>query len=241
MKVKNINRDSALIEELQTSVSLLKFGLREVQSIRDGKVFYHLMMLTLANGFERLMKVIICLYKTEKSGDYPNKCPWNTKKGHDLNYLLDMILSECFSEKYLACSGVASTDLDFLKNDQRLKDFVSIISSFGQSARYYNLDLFFTDKKTKTLSPEGEWNKLKKLIIEERPELKSEIFSGNNIDLNMINEVTTKEIVIKLEKFARALARLFTLGDISEQAKRLSPIVYDFLTLRNEQLGERKY
>lgn len=240
MEIYNMKRAIALIEELETSISLIKYGLREIQSIRNNKVFYHLLMLTLASGFERLMKVIILLYKTEKDASYPKECPWDINNGHNLTVLKKFILKECFSEKYLACSGVANTDLDFLKNDQRLNEFVNIISNFGKSARYYNLDLYI-GKTVKTLSPEREWKKLEKLIIEEQPEQKRKILLDNNINMDAYYKIITKEIVIKFERLARALSRLFTLGGMSEKAKQLSPIVSDFIELRDKDLGEKRY
>jgi hypothetical protein len=56
-----IQQDLALLSELDTSIQLLQVGCREVQSIDGGNAFYHVAMLSLANGLERLLKATICL------------------------------------------------------------------------------------------------------------------------------------------------------------------------------------
>ena len=56
-----VQQDLALLKELEIAIRLLQIGCREVQNNDGTNTFYHLAMLTLANGFERFMKVIICL------------------------------------------------------------------------------------------------------------------------------------------------------------------------------------
>ncbi len=74
-----------LLEELRIAIGLLKGGLRELQHIDGANDFYHLPLLILSSGFERLMKVIICFHSHETNGSYPPKFPWlEGKHGHDL-------------------------------------------------------------------------------------------------------------------------------------------------------------
>lgn len=82
-----IEREVALHDELLTAVKLIKIGIKEVRNIDGGNDFYHLLMLTLASGIERLMKVIICFHIIETTGTFPSSYPWEVKKkkkGHDL-------------------------------------------------------------------------------------------------------------------------------------------------------------
>lgn len=233
---KENHRELALIQELETSVLLIKYGLRELQTVNGGKHFYHVPMLTLANGFERLMKVIICLSLSENQGCYPNEYPWDKNKkvnGHDLEFLLSYITESCFS------SGTPNADVDFLNNNERLKKFVRLLSNFGMSSRYYNLDVY-KGRKTETESPQNEWQKLEKQIVQETPGLEQKLLRSNIDDFEALR-IINREIVIMFERLARALSRLFTLGNPSNTARSLSPILADFIKLMNDDLGQINY
>ena len=69
---REIHKTLALDQELLNSVRLIRAGLGQLQNIDGANDFYHLPILTLANGFERFMKVILCFRALEISGRYPS-------------------------------------------------------------------------------------------------------------------------------------------------------------------------
>lgn len=75
-----IEQELSLHDELHTAVRLIKMGLKEVRNIDGGNDFYHPLMLTLASGIERLMKVIICFHILETTGTFPSSYPWEVKE-----------------------------------------------------------------------------------------------------------------------------------------------------------------
>ncbi len=232
-------RKKALIDELETSIKLIKRGLKEVQAIGGGNDFYHILMLTLANGFERLMKVIICLFMFEKDGKFPNKYPWEkNKKGHNLVFLLSYIAENCFYQEYVERIPVAKEDIDYLRNNPQLVAHVAILSKFGTAARYYNLDTI-KGKNAGTSSPKEEWERLEEEIIRENPNWEKELLDDPNLESTY--ERVNTVIVIRFERFARALSRLFTIGWLGEYAKQISGSVYPFLMLMDEELGKKVY
>ena len=234
-----VTRKLALIDELETSIKLIKSGLREIHTIDGGNDFYHILLLTLANGFERLMKVIICLYMYERDGVFPRKYPWDkNRNGHNLVFLLNYIAENCFYEEYVKKIPVAKSDIDYIKNNPKLAKHVEILSGFGKAARYYNLDVI-KGGKPETSSPKEEWMKLEEEIIRENPDWQKEIQDDPNLDLTY--KRVNKEIIIIFERFARSLSRLFTIGRLGGYAKQISGTVYPFLMLMDDSLGENTY
>jgi len=133
---------ASIDEELRTATRLLKAGLRELNKLNATTDFFHLPILLLASGFERLMKTIICCHHLESRGEFPDRGVFPAgKRGHDLVWLLNEITRNCFSGSYLSRIPAAREDITFLKSDQRLRNIVKIRSDFGQSARYYNLNV----------------------------------------------------------------------------------------------------
>ena len=129
-------------EELLTAIRLLKTGLRELNRMTGANDFFHLPILLLASGFERMMKTVICCHHLETTGMYPDRSVFlRGNRGHDLVRLLEHITQQCFSNNYLARIPAAETDINILRNNKKLLNIVRILSDFGQSARYYNLNV----------------------------------------------------------------------------------------------------
>lgn len=235
-----IEQELSLHNELLTAVRLTQMGLKEVRNIDGGNDFYHLLMLTLAGGIERFMKVIICFHILETTGTFPSVYPWEgkkKKKGHDLVFLLGHITTRCFSNDYLRRIPVAKDDIDYLRNDTHVLEIVRILSAFGQSARYYNLDLIKGQKNYG--SPKDEWQKLESIILRKKPDWQKII--DNDLNLDETYKHINQEIIIHLEKFMRALSRLFTIGGLGQKAKQYSSAVFPFVQLSDEQLGKTEY
>lgn len=234
-----IVRNLSLIQELHTAIRLIKAGLGQLQRLDGANDFYHLPILTLSSGFERLMKVLLCLRSQEESGEYPRFCDICPKKtnGHDLVYLLSEIKERCFLEKYKNEIPAAKKDFEYLESRDLLK-FLTILSDFGKSARYYYLNVVL-NKKNDTEAPDKEWGKLETDILMNNPEWRDEFFDSPSSD--QVYAKIANVIVGRLERFARALARLFTIGGISSEAKAHTGMIKDFLFLQDAMLGTTTY
>jgi hypothetical protein len=229
-----------VIEELDVAVKLIKAGFRELQHIDDANDFYHLPFLTLAGGFERLMKIVICLHIHETTGSFPREYPWQRgRQGHDLMWLLDYMVDHCFSSTYLKIP-VAQDDITFLRTDKKIKirSVIRILSSFGQAARYYNLDVIYGQTQG-TDSPEEKWGKLEAEIMQDNSQ--GVVRSQHPSEEIRTFERVNIEIVSMLERFTRALCRLFTIGDLGQKARQVSPIVNQFIKMKDDEFGKIKY
>lgn len=230
----------SLIEEIRTSIALVKKGLGELQRIDGANAFYHLPILLLSSGYERLLKCLLCIASMDAAGKFntlPFK-PWG-REGHDLDILLNNLLAICNKNNYFAKFPAAQADINLLTNNVHLRQIVVLLSEFAQSSRYYNLDVVLeTGKKSK--DPSHGWDDIEKAIIRQRPDIAKRL-SDINDDLDSIYEEINCELVKVLEQFARALARLFVFADLGDFARQASPLVHDFLLLDDAELGTRKY
>jgi len=234
-----VEQNVAVGEEVRTSIKLIEAGLKQLQRIDGANDFYHLPMLLLASGFERLMKTIVCFHTLHERGEYParNAFP-RGRTGHDLTRLLNKITQECFSEAYLNRVPAARQDVEYLRNDSRLRELVRILSDFGQAARYHNLDIVLGGSPT-TLSAEQQWEQVELAILREDDDWAEQLKAPVNTD-KLYKRITT-DLVVRLEMFARALTRLFTIGGLGDEAKRHTGTIQPFLFLRDAELGKRVY
>lgn len=138
----------------------------------------------------------------------------------------------------MACVPAANTDIMFLRSDAKLSAILKILSDFGQSARYYNLNVVM-DEKDPGPSPDQEWQALEMEVLKEDPSgmRRLKIPAERKSIYRQINTGLT----IECEKLARALARLFTIGDLGRQGRRISTYTHHFLFLQDEQLGKNDY
>ena len=225
-------RHFSISDEVDTAGRLIRVGLGALQDTETCRDFLHLPMLVLANGFERLMKVIICFSYHEQHGSYPSI---NKIKGHRLEVLLDNILP-LYTKEFLERSAIKE-DLKFLKKDKLLRSALEILSDFGDKERYYSLDIV-VGQPVHRGSPDDRWGSdVEFAIINQHPEWADQLGNPNND----IPERVAKEIVILFERFTRALSRLFTIGNIGRNAKANSPFLSDFIGTMDRHLGKRKY
>lgn len=226
-------------EELLDSVRLLKVGLRELNKMDASTDFFHLPILLLSTGFERMMKVAICCHHLETDGEFPSRDVFpRGRRGHDLVWLLEYITDKCFTDDYLSKIPAANADISFLRDDARLKSMVQILSSFGQAARYYKLNVVFGDAKPGP-SPDDEWQRLEMQVLQQDPEWTKKL--SDPTQSSSVHLQVNRELTIYCEKWARSLSRLFTIGGLGAQAKQISPHVHHFLCLMDQQLGRTNY
>lgn len=225
-------------EEILTSIRLLQLGLRELQEIGFENDFYHLPLLLLSSGFERLMKCMICLKYFDNNAKFPTSEEIKSF-GHNLVNLKDKIISDCISKDTLCKRPATKQDYEFLNEDKNLDKLIKILSDFGQNARYHNLDVVGGEKTPET-DIKARLEELELQIVKRKYEDDSKSFKEilTNIDKkDEFYEETYTIIIRKLQRFARALVRQFTLGDLGKEARRYSGLLKPFLNLRDEELG----
>ena len=232
-KLKNVS----LTLEVQTSVYFIKKGICELKKTNIGFEEDYIALTLLSTGFERLMKCIVCLIHYKKNSAYP---PFKKIKtlSHDLNKLRKIIIEE-FDNKEYKNTIAKNQDIDVIRNNSQILKFVSLLSDFGLGDRYYNLDNVTGNPKQRK-NPRHAFDELINEIIDSNDGLKqirSEIFKGNFSESRDLDGKLTHELIVLIEQFARALSRLFTLGNLD---KAMSGIVSCFFLI-DADLGKADY
>ncbi|MHC1600573.1 MAG: hypothetical protein ACXQS5_07140 [Candidatus Methanospirareceae archaeon] len=230
-------REICLSREVETSIKLLKKGMGDLQKISGSNDFHHAPILLLSSGYERLIKCLLCLASMDENGKIEGIPFKEGRKGHDIDYLLRKLLSVCEQKNYSSKFPAAKADIDLLSKDKDLRKIISLLSDFAQGGRYYNLNMVLRGTSTDKDPDEG-WDKIVNTIVQRREYLLKELHNG---DSDYFYKEINRELVITLEKFARSLARLFTLADFGDFAKRASPLVFDYLMLMDNDLGTKEY
>lgn len=86
---------------------------------------------------------------------------------------------------------------------------------------------------------EGIWEKYELNLINQYPNLKK-LFNDNSKIDELYREIN-KKIISKLERFTRALVKLFTLGGLGNEAETHTGIISPFLFLMDDDFGEMDY
>jgi len=230
-----------LLDEVDISIRLIKKGFSELQQISSSNDFYHPPILLISSGFERLMKCIICYWELKENGNYPSRNRLRSKggrNGHDLNILLQNIIDICNSFESYEDRPATRDDLDFIINNERLHRIIEILSGFAQGGRYHNLDVV-TDGNSQFEDPKDKWEELETEIVNEDPSLSKLMKDPKKTD-EMYKKINTI-LIIYLERFVRALSRIFTLGELHEDAARCHGFIKDFLNIMDDKLGKNKY
>jgi hypothetical protein len=233
-----LDRKIASLMEVETSVKLLKKGMGDLQNIGSANDFYHAPILLLSSGYERLMKCLLCLAFMDENMNPTEKAYYpKGRKGHDLTLLLKKLIEVCEKKGYSSKFPKAKEDIELLSKDEDLRKIVTLLSDFAQGGRYYNLDIVLYGTSTYK-DPTTMYQKIERAILQKRNELSKKLTEG---DTDYVHREINRELIITLEKFTRALSRLFTLADFGDFAKQASALVYDYLMLRDDDLGTRDY
>ena len=227
-------KDVYLEDELRTSVRLIELGLGELQNLDLVNDFYFLPFQLLSGGFERLMKCHICLGHHEIHNCYPDSTEIEKYK-HNLVKLKNKILASFFSVHGIPA---LQEDLDFLTQDMALDKLISLLSEFGKNARYHNLDVI-TGKAKPSEDVKKRWEAYENDILKLHPHLLDKL---ENIEAaTEVLDFITREIIIKLERFIRAICRQFTMGRLGKKALQQSSTLHQFILLDDSKLGNRDY
>ena len=203
----------ALLEEFETSYNLINLGFGELQNINLDNNFYFLPFQLLSQGFERFMKVYICLGYFHTHQSFPDSS-YLKKLGHNLELLLKEIIVHYYFDFNRPQFDL---DSDFIKTNSNLKELLFILSEFGKLSRYHNFDLI-TDNTKVGVNTKKLWEEFENKVLDSKDYEKL-------MDFNLSHEVYQKistHIIIVFEKFISAISRQFVFRCLGEQSLQLS-------------------
>lgn len=223
-----------LIDELRNANELLVEGFGSLQEIDFDKNSYHIPHQLIASGLERLMKCFISVVHHGRTGMFPNM-EFMKDLGHDL----DSLKAEIWQSYYGGRNRpFVDTEYNVLMNDQSLADAIKILTNFGKFGRYYNIDIIVGSRK-KPIDPKAEWK-----ALESRLESPVPYLSDHERLYREYYPRVNSLIIARLERFVKAIALQFTIGDHVDPKKYIrqaSVIFSNFRNLDSENFGENDY
>lgn len=230
--LKNIS----IILEVETAIKLIENGLFEINRISGANDFYHPTFMYLANGIERLLKAMICMEFKERNSRYPNyEEAIGSKKpsdGHNLTLLIKKTAKFCNHR-------ITIEDSRLLNSDEEIELILSVLSEYGQKARYFNFDIIMG--KNPSYDPNAEWSKLETELMKSRNEKYFWECIKDSKRLDELYDQINNIITSKIELFVRALVRQFMFGNFSMESKTLVFQINPFLKIEDENIGNEKY
>jgi hypothetical protein len=221
----------AFPEELATASHLILRGLEE--SVRMGSPQEHATLLLLSQGYERLLKVALCLMRLSSDGCIPASL---RSYGHKVGTLFSAV------QPALARTddpGVRE-DLVAINDDPRYPHFFWMLEAWGQGGRYFDLDAILLDS---VQSPADRFSdprsRLRELGV-------VSIFASDlprewpNVDppipyREAVNRIH-RALTAFLQRPARLISRGFEAGAFGPLAAYFSPCLYPFL-VDDDSLG----
>jgi len=234
--IKNL----ALIEEVRTAIYLIQEGLISLNRLDGANDFAHLPILLLSNGFERLLKMVICLDYLERKDQFPNVSSFRGYKNHEVEKLLKQVIDIAHNWNYSKRCEAAKKDMEFLEGDDDLKRVVILLEKYAvATGRYYNIDVIVGKKYSADDDPVRLFDSYCDDIFFSQSDWQNKI-TGENLGEKMDENIRyiNHQITILLQKFARALCRMFTLGKLGQIGSQQTGIIGCFLFLQDEDLGQ---
>lgn len=226
-------QEIALMDEVDVAISFIDVGLTSLKRLAIDD-FAHLPIVLLSNGFERLLKMIICLDYREQNGEFPNASGFRKKiKTHNVEKFLQRVVDISKRWEYEKETAETKKDMDFLENDAELQIIVKLLTEYGISSRYYNINIIIGEKNS--------YGKPSKLLeyyywdFEEKLPRKKNVTTGNILSFR-------EHITRLLQQFRMALCHMFIWGKLGKTGKEIgkSNILVGIINLRDEDLGQVK-
>ena len=224
----------SLVEETETALKLLDEGIRVIAEWDGGEDGRVRSLFSLSQGFERLLKLTMTLILRGEGAPPASTYFKKEKYRHRLLTLFDEIL-----DKARADSDVMQAlrkDIDFCASDKHLRDMFDILGEFGESGRYHNLDVIL-DGSSPADDSMSRWDDLALAILSEDPQLSQQMHADQALFSQSWYPHLAARQVETLQRAARFLVRLWTVGPAQGEGKKLKGLLSRFLNLNEDQLA----
>ena len=227
---KELSIRGTLVEEVRVTSELISHGISLLQNQHFYNNAIDVPLILLANGFERLLKCMVCFKIHSTTGKLPSKRHIKIEYGHKIRSLVDYTLSSCYSDEYMQ-KGSTRSDMTFLKNSYVFTGIIDVLNDFAQRNRYANLDLILEDVP-ETREPDDDWGRRIEIpIMKHNPEL-LDLSSRNNPEFRRI---VSQIVVSVIHRFMYSVSYLLALGGIGEYASMCAGSLKQFRDLSPDQ------
>jgi hypothetical protein len=225
----------ALAYEVDAVVRLMKEGIAALRRLDGSSDFVHLPMQLLAQGLERLLKLTLALAELKDSGALPDPKTLKSTYGHDILALVDAVVGLVEGQDEYVCRPAVQEDLSFLRDDSHLRSVLAALSTFGTWSRYYRLQEFLAPEDVDPKDdPDRAWKRIEMELLQAHPDWMEQLEPGRQ---GRAAETIARDLTATLERFGRAITRMWTLGALHAEAGRHVGVIRGLLFLRDQDLG----
>ena len=225
----------SLVDETETAITLLDEGIRVIAAWDGGKDHRIRGLFSASQGFERLLKLTMTLILYGE-GAQPSSKDFKNQYGHRLLPLLDDVLGKVRADSDAMRSQALRDDIDFCASDTYLREMFDIFGEFGTGGRYHNLDVVL-DNSSQADDPMRRWEAVEKAIHDEDPKWFQLMQSDPALWSRRWYPHLSAKQMATLQRAARFLVRLWTLGPAQGEGKKLKGSLRRFLNLTDDQLA----
>lgn len=225
----------ALDSEVHAAITLSRRGIDALWSLDGANDFVHLPLQLLAQGLERLLKLTYGLAWLKTHNELPSMAVFKNRFRHDLVALTDATVELVSEESGYTNRVAVQEDLEFLRHDQDLRSYLRLLSTFGTWSRYYRFEQFLGASLSAEDDPDQQWSAFELEALRRTDGW--EQLLGSPMGGDESHRRVSAHIAGILNRFARAITRMWTLGGVHEQGRVHVGTIRDFLMLNDEQLG----
>lgn len=223
----------ALLDETETAIKLLDEGIRVIAEWDGGDDSRIRSLFSMSQGFERMLKLTMALI-LRGEGAPPSSAHFKQEKyRHQLLPLFDEILDKARANADVM--QALGKDIDFCASDKCLREMLDILGGFGETGRYHNLDVLL-DGSSQADDPLGRWCLLEVAVLSEDPKWSQRMHDYASFSQGWYPHLAATQIAT-LQRAARFLAKLWTLGPAQSEGKKYKGSLRRFLDLTDDQLA----
>jgi hypothetical protein len=229
----------ALLDELESATKLIDLGVGELHKIDGANDYYHLPLQLLSQGLERFLKLTYVMAQIGSKGSPPTLRRMSRHYGHELLPLTEDLVNLVEQSAEYATRPAVQDDIDFIRSDRDLRRVLEMLSAFGKEGRYHRLDeLLGAASADSDSDPYRRWAAFELEVVQRHEDWPER--GGSVEDSADLHRDIATYIAGRVDRFARAIARMWTLGALPGEARRYSGLLKPFLFLRDEALGARR-
>ena len=231
-----LRQKASLFLESEFAFYAIESGLAVLEQNRmyASRPYHFVWMLLLANGFERLLKVVLCLETLQRTNAFPNKKQLKAFS-HDLVQLDQRLQQTCFQASYLATAQGAA-DYAWLSNDPVMRELLLLLRDFAVADRYMFMDQIGEPKAPAHEWPKQRWEEIEALAVP------GATWNLPQEEEHAIKRQRTNVLKAHIEQYTRAIARLFVHGQLGSLGRSMITSADNhFWQLDDAQLGTHQY
>ena len=227
----------AITQEVEASFKFVELGLLNLRAQKTLESNNHVAIQLISSGFERIVKILLLLKENHLTGNYPKLFSGKAffskyRGGHGINVMLEELLTYSDEVAEMSSNQVVRDDIRFLKDDNKFKQLVHILTEFSIIQRYFYIDTIVMEKENTAINPFELFKDFLHSFLDGVDE--------SMLTYEQADALAIKNAIICIEKGLRGISRFFIYG-FGDLGRQYYADFSNFILLKDENLGSIKY